>query len=173
MIAVNITGHHQWDVPILPSLPTFIRVSLPEWRSEIVPNEASNQKMVIVIDMLSGPSTFCAKLSLFLLYYRLFAPHQWIRYLVYLGIGSSAATYTASTIMYGYLCLPRHGQSWTEAVLSSRCHKQTIILGYVQGPFNILSDLYLLFLPLSSVWQLHLPLRKRLGIAVIFLSGSL
>ena len=129
--------------------------------------------MIIVIDLLYGPIAFCAKLSLFLLYYRLFARHQWIRYLVYLGIGSAAAMYTAGMIVYGYLCLPRRGQSWIEAGLSSRCHKQFIMIGYVRGPFNVLSDLYLLLLPLPAVWQLHLPLRKRLGIAGIFLTGSL
>lgn len=129
--------------------------------------------MVITIDLLYGPIAFGAKLSLFLLYYRLFARHQWIRYLVYIGIGSTAAMYTAGTIVYGYLCLPRHGQSWFEASLSPRCSKQIIMIAYVQSPFGILSDLYLLFLPLPAVWQLQLPLRKRLGIAGIFLTGSL
>ena len=129
--------------------------------------------MIIVIDLLYGPIAFCAKLSLFLLYYRLFSLHRWMRYLVYLGIGSSAAMYTAGTIVYGYLCLPRPGQSWIEAGLSSRCHQQFIMIGYVRGPFNLLSDLYLLSLPLPAVWQLHMPLQKKLGLAGIFLTGSL
>lgn len=171
---MNVTDRHQWDVPILPNVPAFLRVSLPEWTHlELVSNEASNQKMIIVIDLLYGPIAFCAKLSLFLLYYRLFARHQWIRYLVYLGIGSTAAMYTAGMILYGYLCFLRRGQSWIEAGLSLRCHKRFIMIAYVRGPFNVLSDLYVLLLPLPAVWQLHLPLRKRLGIAGIFLTGSL
>ena len=129
--------------------------------------------MVIVIDLMYGPIAFCAKLSLFLLYYRLFARHQWIRHLVYLGIAAAAAMYIAGMIVYGYLCLPRHGQTWIQAGLSSRCHKQFIMIGYVRGPFNVISDLYLLFLPLPAVWELHLPLRRRLGISAIFLTGSL
>ena len=129
--------------------------------------------MIIVIDLMYGPITFCAKLSLFLLYYRLFGRHQWIRHLVYLGIGSVFAMYTAGMIVYGYLCLPRPGQSWIEAGLSSRCHDQFIMIGYVRGPFNVLSDLFLLLLPLPAVWQLHLPLRKKVGTYGIFLTGSL
>ena len=129
--------------------------------------------MIIVIDLMYGPVAFSAKLSLFLLYYRLFARHQWIRYMVYLGIGSALAMYTAGMIVYGYLCLPRRGQSWIEAGLSSRCHGQFIMIGYVRGPFNVLSDIFLLLLPLPAVWQLHLPLRKKLGISGIFLTGSL
>ncbi|KAL9100424.1 MAG: hypothetical protein Q9163_004206 [Psora crenata] len=151
---VNVIGRHQWDVPILPNLPAFLR------------------KLTIVIDLLYGPIAFCAKLSLFLFYYRLFARRQSMRYLIYLGIGSAAAMYTTSTIVYGYLCLPRSGQGWIEAGLSSRCNSQFIMLAYARGPFNVLSDLYLLFLPLPPVLQLQLPLRKRLGIAGIFLTGS-
>ena len=160
------------DLTQFASVPTRKSPCMEE-SSDIVSNEVCNQKMVIVVDLLYGPVAFCAKLSLFLLYYRLFARHQWIKYLVYLGIGSAAAMYTAVMIVYGYLCLPRHKESWIEAGLSSRCHKQFIMIGYVRGPFNVLSDLYLLLLPLPAVWQLQLPLRKRLGIVGIFLTGSL
>ncbi|KAL6718612.1 hypothetical protein ACLMJK_002846 [Lecanora helva] len=47
------------------------------------------------------------------------------------------------------------------------------MIGYVRGPFNVLSDLYLLILPLPAVWQLHLPFRARLGLAAVFLTGFL
>ena len=120
-----------------------------------------------------GPIAFCAKLSLFLLYFRLFGIHSWIRYSVYLGIASAAAMYTTSFVMYGYLCLPHRGQSWIEAGLSSRCHEQWIVIGYVRGPFNVVSDLFLLLLPLPAVWQLRLPVRKRIWVAGVFLTGSL
>lgn len=133
----------------------------------------SDQKIAIVINVMYSPIAFCAKLSLFLLYYRLFGRHRWIRYSVYLGIGSIAAVYTADTIAYGYLCFPHGGQSWIEAVAGARCFDNSMTLSYVRIPFNILSDLYLFILPLPAVWQLHLPLRKRLGIAGIFMTGSL
>ena len=129
--------------------------------------------MFIVIDLLYGPIIFCTKLCLLLLYYRLFGRHQWMRRLVYLGIGFIFAAYTAQTILYGYLCLPRPRQSWLEAALSPRCHESFVVVGYFGGSFSLASDLYLLLLPLPAVWQLHLPLRKKLGIAGIFMTGSL
>ena len=116
---------------------------------------------------------FAAKLSLSLLYYRLFARHRWMRYLIYLQLGLAFAMHMASIGVFGYLCLPHHGEGWLEAGLSARCHRQIVLIGYVRGPFNLLSDLYLLFLPLPAVWQLHAPLRKKLGICGIFLTGSL
>jgi hypothetical protein len=42
-----------------------------------------------------------------------------------------------------------------------------------QGIGNILLDLYALVLPLPVVWGLHLPLKKKLGLMIIFLTGSL
>ncbi|KAL8685955.1 MAG: hypothetical protein Q9218_007442 [Villophora microphyllina] len=153
--AVVLSCRHQWDVPILPNVPAYLR------------------KMIIVVDLMYGPIAFCAKLTLFLLYYRLFGRHRWLRYLVYIGIGIAAAQYTAGAVVYGYLCLPRSGESWIEAGLSSRCHKQFIMSCYVRGPINVLNDLLILLMPLPAVWQLQLPLRKRLGITGIFFTGAL
>lgn len=129
--------------------------------------------MIIVINLLYGLIAFCSKLSLFLLYYRLFARHRWMRILVYFGIGSVGVSYLADMVVYGYLCLPRRGHGWIETVLSPRCNKQFIMISYVRGPFNLISDLYLLLLPLPAVWQLQMPLRKRIGIAGIFFTGFL
>ena len=136
-------------------------------------NENCNQKVALVIDLLYGPIVFCIKLSLFLLYHRLFAVHQWMRYLVYLGIGSMGVVYLVCMILFGYLCIPRPGETWIEAALSSRYHTQFDLISYVLGPFNLLSDLFLLLLPLPPIYQLHMPLRKRIAIAGIFLTGSL
>ena len=116
---------------------------------------------------------FSAKLSLLLLYYRLFALHQWMRYLIYLGVGLSFALCVASLGVFGYLCLPHRGEGWLQAALSARCHQQFFLIAYVRGPLNLLSDLYLLLLPLPAVWELHVPLQKKLGISGIFLTGSL
>ena len=120
-----------------------------------------------------GLVAFCAKLSLFLLHYRLFATHNWIRYLVYAGISSSFVFYTTTTAVDGYLCLPHHGESWVLALLTPRCHRQVVLVAYVQGPFNILSDLFLLLLPLPAVWKLQVSPQKKFGIIAIFLTGLL
>lgn len=136
-------------------------------------NEISDQKIVIVIDLLYGPITFAAKLSLFLLYYRLFSQYRWMRNLIYIGMGVIAANYFATVIVFGYLCIPRRGHGWIETFLHPRCQKQFIVISYFRGPFNVLSDVYLLLLPLPAVWHLNMPLRKRIGIAGIFLTGSL
>ena len=131
------------------------------------------QELILVVDMMFAVIAFFTKLSLFLLYHRLFARHRWIKNLIYFGIAFSFAMYTASFSAFGYLCLPHRGEEWLEAALSPRCHRQHILIGDVRGPLNLASDLYLLILPLPAVWQLHLPRKKKSGICGIFLTGSL
>ena len=131
------------------------------------------QEDVIVVELMYSVVALSAKLSLLLLYYNLFACHRWMRLLIYLGIGLIFVMYTASFGAFGYLCLPHRGEGWLEALLSSRCHRQVILLAYVRGPLNLIGDLYLLILPFPAIKQLHVPRRKKLGIYGIFLTGSL
>ena len=44
---------------------------------------------------------------------------------------------------------------------------------YIQGVFNVVSDFYLLLLPVPVVWNLQMPLRKKIGILTIFTTGLL
>lgn len=122
--------------------------------------------------MLYGPTVFFAKLSLLLLYLRIFSPDRWTRLLIYLGIGVIFIYYTVTASILVGLCIPRKGESWPRALLSSRC-RDSMIMTYVQGIFNIVSDLYVLVVPLPVVWKLQLPLRKKIGVSALFMSGLL
>lgn len=122
--------------------------------------------------MIYGPTVFFAKLSLFLLYLRIFSPDRWTRLMIYLGAITCFICYMVTAVTMTALCIPRHEESWIIALLSSRCHK-AITMTYVQGVFNIVSDFYLLLLPIPVVWKLQLTLRKKIGISAIFMTGLL
>jgi len=122
--------------------------------------------------MLYGPAIFFAKLSLLLLYLRIFSPDRWTRYLIYLGIISSFALYLATSITFGALCLPRGSETWAAALYSARC-KSTTNMTYIQGIFNVVSDFYILFIPIPVVLKLHLPMQKKIGVVAIFMTGLL
>ena len=128
---------------------------------------------MIVVELMYDLVAFCAKLSLFLLHYRLFSTHKWVRYLVYIGITLTFVLYSTSLAINGYLCLPHHGENWILALLTSRCHRQIILVAYIQGPLNILGDVFLLLLPLPVVWKLQVSSQKKFGIIAIFLTGFL
>ncbi len=123
-------------------------------------------------DILIGPATFFAKLSLLLLYLRIFAPQRHMRYLIYLGIGFGFCIYWVLVPIEAYFCAPAAGQSWDPVTLGPKCLK-SVPVGVVQGPLNTLEDIFILVLPISSVMNLHLPLKRKLQVLGIFMTGIL
>lgn len=67
-------------------------------------------------------------------------------------------------------CIPRPGENWPSITSLERCQKSESI-AYVQGPFGVLSDIYIFILPLPVLWRLQMTLRNKLGVSSIFLVG--
>ena len=44
-------------------------------------------------------------------------------------------------------------------------------MGVIQGIFGLVTDLYIFILPLPMLWRLQMPLKRKLGITAIFLTG--
>jgi hypothetical protein len=80
--------------------------------------------------------------------------------------------YTACLLMETISCTPRSGETWIVAQNSRRCGRD-LNLGYVISAFNVLSDIYLLAIPIPVVWKLQLPLRRKFGVIAIFMTGFL
>ena len=73
-------------------------------------------------------------------------------------------------------CSPRNGSSqtaWIAALESNRCLRPEKTLSVVVGVGNVLSDFYLILLPLPAVWGLQIPARRKLAILSMFLTGSM
>lgn len=128
--------------------------------------------MILVGHALYGPVISFIKLALFLVILRIFSILRWLRILVYVGAIFNVLFYFSGSIALIVLASPRHGQNYL-AVLAGPAgpHFKTLII--VQGVANVVSDFYLLVVPLPAVWDLKLPLKKRLGILAIFGTGSL
>lgn len=72
------------------------------------------------------------------------------------------------------LCVPRQGDGgWTSQASQTRCAWPDSQLSLAQGIFSTLSDFYVLAIPLHMVWGLNLPLRRKVGVSAIFLTGLL
>ena len=111
-----------------------------------------------------------AKLALFLLYYRLFASDYWTKIAIYLGIIAICLFYIACSVIFLIWCLPRSGESWISPTFDARCAPITQVSN-AHGWFGLLSDLYIFFLPLPALWGLHMPLKKKVGVTAVFLTG--
>ena len=48
-----------------------------------------------------------------------------------------------------------------------------IALSIVQSVFGTLSDIYLLVIPIQMIFQLHFPIKRKIGVSAVFMFGIL
>lgn len=113
-----------------------------------------------------------AKLSLFLLYLDIFRPNIRLRYAIYIGTAVVSMFYIATFVAFAVFSIPRPGKSELAHILSPSISKD-ITLGLIQGGFSVATDFYILCLPIPVVWNLQLPMKKKIGILAIFMTGLL
>ncbi|KAF6226143.1 hypothetical protein HO133_009009 [Letharia lupina] len=141
-------GKHLWDVPLSVLTKSDVHVLLAE-------------------NVTGQPTTFLIKLSIMLLYFRIFAVNQTMRYWILGGIGLQVVVYTATTacaIALESVCTAE------SAGTNSFCvnqYKNTVF----QAVFSFTTDLYVLVLPIKSVLNLQLSPRRRIGVMILFGTG--
>ena len=114
---------------------------------------------IYATEILYNPAMLLTKLSLFLVYHRLFSSARNTRWLIYLGIGVNTIFYAvtfALTVRFSY-----------------RNVKLAQALAISQASFNTSSDIYLLCLPIPVISKLQLSRKKKLGIIAVFMTGVL
>ncbi|KAI4203775.1 MAG: hypothetical protein LQ350_001601 [Teloschistes chrysophthalmus] len=125
---------------------------------------------ILLLESLYGPFIWIIKLSMFLMYLQLFGTVRYFRHLVWVGILVSGLYYFSSTVASVVLCAPRGRQTYIFSFATPRCHKSVHLL-ITTGIFNVLSDLYLLLLPIRETMRIRTSLRKRIGVLAVFMTG--
>lgn len=112
------------------------------------------------------------KLAILLQYLRIFVPNKqsktyrftqlliWTNFIFYVVLGFCAA----------FMCSPRE-RIWNPLV-PGKCLSLAGIL-IAGGVINIFSDFCVLALPLTSIWQLQMATRHKIGISAVFAVGLL
>lgn len=155
MTIVSYASRHMWDVPL-----SWMFVGDEYWKLRLAQN-------------LMGPvAFFFSRIPVFMLYGRIFSSVRWLRWACIGGIVAAFAIYMHTVPLVGALCYPQKGYNWQDMHTFERCSlgKPDAI---VQGVGNIVLDLYALLLPIPVIWGLKLPLKKRIGLMVVFTTGSL
>ena len=115
------------------------------------------------------------KLTFYLLFLRIFRPKLVFRWSIYIGIAVTTVFYLIVTMILFILATPKPGESFFSNFAKFVNKKRSPVLDttFAMGYFNILSDVYILILPISAVAGLNLPKRKKFGISLIFMAGIL
>ncbi|KAL8650701.1 MAG: hypothetical protein Q9210_003672 [Variospora velana] len=130
----------------------------------------SSLLLVLIIEAVWGPFIWFIKLSVFLMYLQLFHPFPWARRMAWLGITVTGLFYFSVTVARIALCAPRGGDSYIEVFSTARCHS-TKKVGLASGGFNVVSDVFLLALPVPCVWKLSLKRKQKMGVIAGFMTG--
>jgi hypothetical protein len=114
-------------------------------------------------------------MAVLLQYLRLFAPSRSANKIMWYGAWSTITTclivYTFFTFWTAFYCTPRR-KIWDKLTPGGKCYDATDIIT-TQGAFNVAIDIIILALPTSSLWQLDIPLVRKVFIMLLFATGLL
>ena len=118
------------------------------------------------------------KLSLYSLIFHAFNPLTYVRWMVYAGVIVSFCFYLTAAVVNGVTCRPKGGTdrlAYLAGLAAQGCDdlfRPVQIINIALGGVNLVNDFYLLILPIPAIVKLKLPLRKKISIMFIFMTGA-
>ena len=108
----------------------------------------------------------CTKLTILLLYRRVFLPHRWGRFDVTLRLFMAICClfYLSTVPVKIWECIPR-ARIWDRSI-EGTCISIPKLLNTV-GLVNTLTDFFILVIPINALWKLQMKARKKVGIALL------
>ena len=122
------------------------------------------------MDSLYGPILLAAKISILLQFLRIFVPiHRGVTYwTVHCLIWTNLVFCTIASLVVIFQCHPR-AKVWDPSI-SGHCVSGNLLL-IISATINVVSDISILVLPIHSIFQLQLPLKRKIGVSAVFAIG--
>jgi uncharacterized membrane protein len=119
-----------------------------------------------------GIAIMCTKISILLLYQRVFFPQPWSRSGILLKafMALLAGFYISTTIAKIWQCLPRE-HIWDKSIPGT-CINISVLFN-ISGIFNTVTDFIILLIPVKVVWSLNMKRKRKLGVLAVFTVGSM
>jgi len=95
---------------------------------------------------------------------------RWMRICVYIGAVFNTVFYVGAIIANFVLTTPRPGYDWLAWDITTSEYNAGILF-VAASAVGLAVDLYLLILPILAVSRLQLPLRRKIGVMIIFMGG--
>ncbi|KAK8052207.1 hypothetical protein PG993_003592 [Apiospora rasikravindrae] len=149
----TILGLHLWDVS-LRKYQFYMKLSI----ADMVLHRVCNTLI---------------KVAFLLFYLRLFGPLRRVRVMIWAGLVAVVAFAIAYLIFEIVTCVPRPSDQggFLDEEFQARCLYDSSKLLLAGCYFGIITDFYIMFIPLSQVKGLGLPKKRKIGISFIFLTG--
>ena len=166
-VSQDVFGRHLWDIPAIKVTPEIGHVRLFFQRTLL--SLTLSPQISLAVSVTYPPAVFLVKLSAFLLLYQLFGVNKRLRLLIYFGVISQAILYLTFLGIY----------IGAEAVCVDAANLKTSYCAHlwistiIQGVINVVTDSYVLALPVAMVLGLQMTPKRKVGISAIFLTGLL
>jgi hypothetical protein len=114
------------------------------------------------------------KIALLALYLRIFRPSRVSTVSSWFGIVFIAAFYLTFVALLTYYLAPHVGDGgWGSLMHLQRTMYAAKYVNFAQGVGNVITDFYVIAIPIPMVMGLHLPAKRKFGVACLFLVGLL
>jgi hypothetical protein len=127
-------------------------------------------KLALANSPLARSSNISIKCAFLVFYLRLFGPKDHIRPMVWAGIGVLLSFYVAWIIAYLVCAVPGDGgylDPAYQAQMADKPNKLVLAACYM----SVISDVYILLIPMHQVPKLALSYKRKWGISLIFATG--
>ncbi|KAH7115877.1 hypothetical protein B0J11DRAFT_593502 [Dendryphion nanum] len=126
------------------------------------------EKIRFVSLVFTGPAVYIGKLAGLALYHRIFGIYQGVRWQIY-GIAFIGLVLPIMSLWYAAACHPPRDKGWTS--FNPKC-QGVFVFGITVGAATLLVDVLIAILPWPIIIRLKLPLKKRIGVGVVLLVGT-
>ncbi|KAJ6114887.1 hypothetical protein N7486_000665 [Penicillium sp. IBT 16267x] len=143
-------GRHIWDEPTTWIVPAFKYFTIAQYIYLIM--------------------TATIKLTFLAFYYRVFAHVRSMRLTIVGGMAFIAVSHTLMVFLTVFSCSPISAH-WDVFNTTAKCWPE-MILPYASGALSSSSDLFVLLLPIHSLWKLNMKVGSRIRIIGVFGVGG-
>ncbi|KAF2252600.1 hypothetical protein BU26DRAFT_394231, partial [Trematosphaeria pertusa] len=127
-------------------------------------------KGIMINEVLHPAAVAFPKLVVVLLFLRVFT-NRLERYAAWTLVAAVGATWFSFTVASCFQCTP-FAYNWDKTIPGGKCFN-VIAFAYSSSVPNIVTDVAVLFLPIRTVLDLKVSIGRRIGLLLIFLTGSI
>jgi len=117
-----------------------------------------------------GIEILLVKLTILMIYRRVFVPHRWNNFDIILRIFEVIliSFYFSITVVKIFECNPR-ARIWNKKLAGTCINVNTMLNS--SGMFNLITDILILLVPIKSVWNLKMKKSRKIRVVLIFTFG--
>lgn len=128
-------------------------------------------KIQTALEFLYMAGVTFPKVAILVLYLRIFVERK-VRIITWLVIGVVMSQWVATGIIASFLTCQPFAFKWDKSIPNGHCADTSAAYKYVSIP-NILTDLAVAILPMSTLYRLQISRIRKIGVSLTFLAGSL